>query len=216
VLKKRGRYDVSGLTEAQFEPGSRGRILKNRVGIRTKRELDRVETAALARTVDSLVRTYGAEHRFTAADICHFHKTWLGDIYEWAGRYRQVNVGKGGFAFASSAQIPKLMRDFETGPLQRYTPCNFAMGPTLIRALAEAHVELMLIHPFRDGNGRVGRILASLMALQAGLPLLDFSSIKGKRKQEYFAAVRAGLDENYGPMEGIFEEVIAKSVSKVS
>jgi len=46
----------------------------------------------------------------------------------------------------------------------------------VIKALAVVHTELVLIHPFRaEGNGRVARMLATLMALQAGLPPLDFS-----------------------------------------
>ena len=51
------------------------------------------------------------------------------------------------------------------------------------------------------------------MALPAGLPLLDFSLIAEEMKQEYFAAVRAGLDKNYKQMEQLFEEVIARSLA---
>jgi len=47
------------------------------------------------------------------------------------------------------------------------------------------------------------------MALQAGLPLLDFSSIKGKQREAYFAAVRAAMGRNYVPMEKVFRKVIA-------
>jgi cell filamentation protein len=43
MVKKTGRYDTSGLTEAQSEPGSRGRVLKNLLGIKSKREMDRIE-----------------------------------------------------------------------------------------------------------------------------------------------------------------------------
>ncbi len=211
-MKKGQRYDVSGLVEGRFEPGSRGRVLANLLGIKTKREMDRVEAAALARAMDVLIHDYDREHRFTANDICHFHRLWLGEIYEWAGNYRQVNIGKDGFQFAAAAQVPRLMDDFERVLLARHTPCNVESRERVITALAETHVELMLIHPFREGNGRVGRMLATLMALQAGLPLLDFSAIKGKKKEEYFAAVRAGLDSNYQPMETIFSEVIERSV----
>ena len=49
------------------------------------------------------------------------------------------------------------------------------------------------------------------MALQAKFPPLDFTAIKWKKKQEYFAAVQAGMDRNYGPMEKIFREVIDRS-----
>jgi cell filamentation protein len=47
------------------------------------------------------------------------------------------------------------------------------------------------------------------MALQAQLPLLDFSDIKGEKKERYFAAVRSGLDRVYLPMARIFSDVIS-------
>jgi hypothetical protein len=45
-----------------------------------------------------------------------------------------------------------------------------ATDPEVARALAEVHAELILIHPCRDGNGRVARLLPLLMGLKAGLP----------------------------------------------
>ncbi|MHB8348640.1 MAG: Fic family protein [Acidiferrobacterales bacterium] len=100
------------------------------------------------------------------------------------------------------------MAQFERDVLQKNTPCNFKERADVVRALAATHVELVLIHPFREGNGRVARIQSILMALQAGLPLLDFSLMAEKRKQEYFAAVQMGLDKNCKPMEHLFAEVI--------
>lgn len=91
---------------------------------------------------------------------------------------------------------------------------QFTVRDEVVRALAETHVELVLIHPFRDGNGRVARVLSTLMALQAGFPLLDFSTIAGEKKGGYFAAVQAGLDRNYHQMERIFTEVIERSVAE--
>lgn len=65
-LKRGGRYDVSGLLEAQFESSSNGQVLKNRLGITSPREMDDVEARALERAVDRLVR-YDEIHPFTAA-----------------------------------------------------------------------------------------------------------------------------------------------------
>jgi cell filamentation protein len=48
-----------------------------------------------------------------------------------------------------------------------------------------------------------------MMALQAGLPLLDFSSIAGPERTNYFAAVQAGIDRNYAPMRAIFAQIIS-------
>jgi cell filamentation protein len=102
-------------------------------------------------------------------------------------------MSKGGFPFAFPVQMPKLMAELEKGPLKQYTPCRGTLHGELATALAVVHTELLLIHPFREGNGRLARLLASLMALQAGMPLL------------YFAAVLAGLDRNYEPMKEIFQ-----------
>jgi cell filamentation protein len=207
------RYDVSVLTEAQFESGSGDAVLRNLLGITSPAEMDAAEANALIDAMDHLVRLYDAEHRFTANDICEFHRVWLGGIYAWAGEYRQVNVSKGNFMFAAAGRISALMAEFERDLLARYTPCKFEATEKVVSALAVTHVELVLIHPFREGNGRISRMLSTLMALQAGLPLLDFGTIAGEKKESYFAAVRAGLDRNYRPMEQIFAEVIELSVA---
>lgn len=80
----------------------------------------------------------------------------------------------------------------------------------------EAHAELVIIHPFREGNGRCARILASIMALQAGLPILDFSIISGSQKSDYYSAVQIGLDRDYEPMEKLFTEIIENSIRSSS
>lgn len=208
------KYDVSGLAEAQYEPGSRQLVIRNILGIKKKSDMDRMEAIALKQAEDVLFRSYGARRSFTTKDICLMHKLWLGKIYSWAGQYRRVNISKGSFHFAAAAHILQLMEEFEKGQLAKYTPCNFRDKDKIIKALAEIQVEFILIHPFREGNGRIARLIATLMALQAGLPLLDFSTIKRKKKDEYFAAVRAGMDRNYKPMEGIFEEVLKVTLSR--
>jgi len=152
-LKKGGRYDVAGLVEAQYEPGSKDTVLRNLLGIIDPDEMVRVEAGALAKTTDILIRKYDQEHQFSEADICHFHKIWLGELYEWAGRYRNVNITKNDFTFALAAQIPNLMKQFEKNQLAKYTPCIFKNQIEAIKALAAVHTELLLIHPFRDGNG---------------------------------------------------------------
>lgn len=83
------RYDTSSLPEAKFEPGSRGRVLRNKLGIKNKREMDEAESIALKTATDKLPEMYDAGHRFTVDDIRIMHKIWLGDICEWADEYRQ-------------------------------------------------------------------------------------------------------------------------------
>ncbi len=212
-MKQNNKYDTTGLVEAQFEPGSRNRVLKNLLGIKKKTEMDRIEALALKQAEEEIINTYGANHRFKTSDIFKIHKIWLGNIYPWAGKFRKVNLSKGDFNFAAAAQIPNLMDAFENEYLFKFTPCNFNDIGNVINAISITHVELILIHPFREGNGRVARLLSTLMALQAGYPPLDFSFIKKEKKKEYFKAVNLGLDRNYLLMESIFKEVFDLTVN---
>ena len=213
-MKKSGRYTTTGLAEDQYEDGANGLVLKNSLHIQDKQVIEEIETRELYRVTDWLTEIYDQNHRFTAADICSMHKKWLGTVYEWAGKYRQVTMSKGGFTFALPRVIPQLMADFEKNELNRFTPCNFDNQEEQAQALAIVHTELLLIHPFREGNGRLSRLLATLMALQAGLPPLDFSELEGERKEEYFAAVRQGMARDYRPMEKVFNAVIARTLQR--
>ncbi len=206
-----GRYKAQG-AEAEFEPGSRGRVLRNLVGIRSAREMTRRESAALLSATERLIDETAVDQRFTAGDICRMHRFWLGEIYPWAGAYRQVNMKKDGFSFAAANQVPRLMHELERGALRQFTPCRFDTAEEQAHALGIVHAELILIHPFREGNGRCARLLATLMALQAELPALDFGGIRGEEKRCYIAAIQAAMGRDYAPIAGIFRAVIARTL----
>ena len=187
-------------------------MLRNRLGITCVRAIQREESEALLAVTHELIDDITVDQRFTAKDIRTMHRRWLGEIYEWAGEYRSVNIAKGEFMFAAAAQVPRLMQELEEGPLWQYTPCRMTSAEEQATALAIVHAEFELIHPFREGNGRCGRLLATLMGLQAGLPPLDFGGIRAAKKRSYIAAVHSAMDREYGPMTQVFREVIARTL----
>lgn len=105
------------------------------------------------------------------------------------------------------------MAEFERDVLQRLTPCIGTDHDQLAAALAEVHAELILIHPFRDGNGRLVRLLAVLMALQAGVRPLRFRSLDLCGKRPYLAAIHAAMGRNYLPLAALFRRVIDETVA---
>lgn len=212
-MTRREKYDISGSAEAQFEPGSNKRVLKNLLGKKSRLEMDIIETVALTQTEDLLFHKYDKEHRFSADDLCGIHKIWLGKIYEWAGKYRNVDLSKGNFRFAHAKFIPQLMSEFEREFLFKYTPCCKMSREDLIEALAKVHAEFIIIHPFRDGNGRLGRLLSTLMAVQADIPPLNFKIIEGAKRRHYIAAVQTSLDRDYGHMEEIFRSIVEQTLA---
>jgi cell filamentation protein len=210
-LRQPDRYAAQGI-EAEFEPGSRGRVLRNLAGVRSVREMARLESEWLLAATEGLIDETEVEQRFHADDLCRMHRLWLGGVYVWAGEYRQVNIGKDGFMFTAANFIPGLMKELERGPLRQFTPCRFATVEEQAHALAVVHAELILIHPFREGNGRCARLLATLMGLQAGLPVLNFGGIRGEEKKRYISAVHVALGHDYAPMTAIFRRVIARTL----
>ena len=204
------KYKATG-PEAEFEPGSRGRVLRNLLGITRVRDMNEAESQTLELAQEAALDLYGLDHHFTAGDVCALHRLWLGPIYPWAGEYRSVNVSKGGFQFAHAPLIAGLMADLERGALRRLTPCREPNDADVAQALAEVHAELILVHPFREGNGRLARLLALLMALQAGLPPLDFSPLSGRGKRAYFAGIHAAMGRDYAPLAAMFARVIERS-----
>ncbi len=86
----------------------------------------------------------------------------------------------------------------------------------IAEALAVVHGELILIHPFREGNGRLARLVAMLMGLQAGLPPLDFSPLQGRGKRRYIAGIHAAMGEDYGVLKEMFAKVINRTWKNAS
>lgn len=137
--------------------------------------------------------------RFNCEYICHIHQLALGNLYSFAGKYRTVNMSKGGFLFPASLFIPQSMQSLEEEILI-HLPDHYPRKEPLIKDIALVHGELLFIHPFREGNGRTARLLANLMARKQGYEGLHFDKIKF---QEYVIAVQQVSEKNYLPMERI-------------
>jgi cell filamentation protein len=205
------RYQTPIGAEVEMQPGSHGRVLRNRLGITRKTEMDRTEYLALVAVQQRYLLRISASTRFDIALICRMHRDWLCDIYEWAGEYRTVEVSKGNMTWPPAMRVPQNMERFSREVLGRYTPRQATSLREICHALAVVHAEFLLIHPFRVGNGRMARWLADLMAAQAGLPLPVYR-FAGHGSQavraRYLEAVRHGYLQRYKPLEDFFTEAL--------
>lgn len=195
-------YKVVG-TAAECEPGSNGLVLRNKMGIRDPAVMEALERDLLLDLYQSILGNGAPPTRLRISDLIEWHQRWLASIYAWAGKVRTFNLSKQGFAFASCHLLPELLASFESEQLAKRTPFQPMTMEALISGLAEVHVEFVLIHPFREGNGRMGRLLLDVMACQAGIGPLDDSALDRQRLL-YFAAIRAGSVMNLNPMEEHF------------
>ena len=201
------RYAVHG-AQGEYQPGSNDLVLANKLGIQSVEDMDDLELELLQRLYEEVLVKHLPNRVLTVEDLKTWHRRWLGNVFEWAGQERSVNMGKDGFMFAASAQIPRLLADFERSCLARWTPCHDMDTDALVEAIAITHVEFILIHPFREGNGRLSRLLADVMAVQSDRRPLDYSTWNADRKA-YYQAIHQGMQMEYAPMKRLVAQALS-------
>lgn len=106
------------------------------------------------------------------------HAYLFGGLYEFAGQIRTKNISKGGFTFANCLHFSTII------------PTNERMPETTIDEIADKYVEMNVVHPFMEGNGRSTRIWLDLMLRRSLKLCVDWSRID---KNEYLTAMRDSI-----------------------
>ena len=200
------KYELHS-AEEQYQPGSGERVLANKPGIIYAEEIEVLESGLLLMLYEHLFMGSQPPTTLTFAVIRKWHRQWLGNVYDWAGRLRNANLTKNGFQFAAANRVQLLIDSFERQFLVSSGRLNSLSRPELVRFLAECHVEFILIHPFREGNGRLSRLLCDALSVQSGRGLLDYS-LGDEHKAFYFKAIQAGVSGNYCPMMQLVGDIM--------
>ena len=180
-------------------------VLKNKLGIEDYEELKAAEreiTALKLAQMDaepSLVK-----QSFDAKHLCSIHKLAFGDIYEWAGEYRSINISKGTL-FCAFQYISDMVDDL-MGKLAAEKFLADA-GGDLGNRLAFYLGEINAIHPFREGNGRTQRAFVRQLAWRNG-HLLSFADVAD---EEMAVASLESFNGNNSKME----EIVARGLSRL-
>jgi Fic family protein len=130
--------------------------------------------------------------------LLHLHNVLLDSVRgrdKARGRFRTVQnwIGKPGSTIEAATYIPPEPNRV-TGLLDNWEKYYHAGRPDPLVQLAMIHGQFELIHPFIDGNGRIGRILIPLFLYEMGLlsrPVFYLSAYIEAHKEEYMAALGA-------------------------
>lgn len=144
-------------------------VLINKLGIQDQSELNSVERQFV------LLKSSQAEQEtiFKNIDFNFYkelHKQLFGDLYEWAGTVRSMNISKKGTVFCNFEDIERI----GTLKFQRLAEQNYLKGLTksrFIDELTEFYHDMNMLHPFREGNGRTLRLFITLLVRNAGYTL---------------------------------------------
>lgn len=150
-------------------------VLRNRLGISDQAELDRVEaTFAAVRSYELAITPVRGE--FDLAHLQQIHRRLFGDVYEWAGQLRSVDISKGTTRFASHQQIASYAPQI-TRPLAREQRLQGLSLDAFSDRAGHYLGELNVLHPFREGNGRSSREFIGQLARDAGY-VVEWQSIR--------------------------------------
>lgn len=144
--------------------------LKNRRGYTDSSQLAAWEAHAVAVRSAEVLRS-PPPFVFSFDHLRQLHRLLFRDVYDWAGESRRVNISKGDTRFAVWEQIDgEAQRLFASTP-NVPAPDARDMHGWFIRTAAPFLIELNVIHPFREGNGRAARLFAERWANTVALRL---------------------------------------------
>jgi cell filamentation protein len=187
-------------------PDDQGEVLPNLLGLIDQRAVELAEAEGFLRAEITLYDELEDGTFFDLAYLQRMHRLALGHLYAFAGKWREVNLSKGGFNFPSAKYLDATMQEFERSMLKPL-PDLYEDREALIRDVALVHGELLFIHPFREGNGRTARLLADMMAQKQGYGKLHWERIGRVRFDDYVQAVQQAAVSNRQPMEDIIRSV---------
>lgn len=125
--------------------------------------------------------------KFDLAHLQAIHKRLFGDVYDWAGVIRTVDISKGQTRFANFQQIGSYAPEI-TRPLQREQLLRGLDVDTFSERAGHYLGELNVLHPFREGNGRSIREFVGQLARGAGYAM-EWSGIE--RSEMIQASIKA-------------------------
>ncbi|MEJ6078989.1 Fic family protein [Vibrio sp. 1-Bac 57] len=189
-----------------YQPNSNEKVLLNKHCITDEEEINNIETFLLLKLYEKEFASIVPSH-LTFMNILNWHRQWLGNVYEWAGKLRYYRMWKGDFEFTLPLQIEADIAVFETKYLSNLHKIKHFDYDDLVRFLSESHVDFILLHPFREGNGRISRLLMDYMCDVAGIGLLDYS-LWDENKDFYVKSIQAGYAGNYQHMERLVRGIL--------
>lgn len=168
-------------------------IEENRLGILDKSLLNHYEAEGVVKAEIALL-TMETDNDLTIEKLLELHRIAFGQLYNWAGKWRQVEVVVGQLMPPPAHQVPILMYQFiDNLNFQIKLPLNQTEH---IELVAHYHHEFVKIHPFHNGNGRLGRMLLNFMTLQLAYEPLELYHREGDARKTYIGSLRAADNGN--------------------
>ena len=154
--------------------------LKNKLNITNQVELAKAEEKISKQKAKRLFDSGDIEtvEVGTYKGLAFIHAYLFDEIYDFAGKIRDVNIAKGSFRFAPLMYLHASLEHID------------AMPQTSFDQIIEKYVEMNIAHPFREGNVRATRIWLDVLLKKELKQVVDWNQID---KEEYLSAMQRSV-----------------------
>ena len=200
-------YNSNAIENSTLSLKDTERILLEQEVMRSVSVRELFEAKNLARVIEYLDTRPNLE--LSVENLCLLHQMLLGGINDdYAGRLRKpgeyVRVGR--HIAPPPEYLPELLQELFAGYQSRHSWY-------FLNSIAHFHLSFESIHPFCDGNGRIGRVLVNLQLAALGYPPVIIPS-KGKHKH-YYPLFQAYEDySDFDGMSQLLSRVLRESLHK--
>ena len=151
-------------------------MLENKLGITNEVELAKEEERITKLKALKLFDT-GKINEFevgTFKGLSNIHEFLFSDVYDFAGKVRNVNLAKGNFRFAPIMYLEEALNKIDNMPQNNF------------ENIIKKYIEMNIAHPFREGNGRSTRIWLDMILKKEIGKVVDWSKVD---REEYLLAM---------------------------
>jgi fido (protein-threonine AMPylation protein) len=181
----------------------------------TYTEISERLAVALAQLFDRLLRLQPEQIVITPEWLCEQHRELAGHMFpDWAGRFRTINVEVGTLQPPPYYEVPVLVRSFCDDVTERLCHVRTGHVADVVEFLAWVDWRFQWIHPFKDFNGRIGRLLLAMLLYKLALPHVETAPTDPSRRQEYLAALRAGDAGDLEPLTKLWLQRLSNALEE--
>jgi cell filamentation protein len=151
--------------------------------------------------------------------IQELHRRAFGHIYDWAGKWRAIELEWPPPEVVSppwsiTTDLRNLCDDLEYRLASLPERGDPSLQAEVVDLVAWFQHRFVKIHPFRDFNGRMARLLTSYLLLQLGFPALEIDAEEGEGRTRYIAAMKAADQFDLGPLSRLIATALSEAMAQ--
>lgn len=177
----------------------------NLLGISGKAKLNEEEAKGIIRA-EQYILDLDADIEISVSLMLKIHEVAFSHLYNWAGKWRTINIIVGQHEPPLYSKVPNLM--YQYADELNFKISKIKEQKDLIKCLAYTHHKMVFIHPFNNGNGRTARLITDLIAKQQGYQNIKLYHREGEKRKEYLQAIRFADQYDYSLLEKKISEQI--------